>query len=230
MKPSEIEALVEKLRPRLFQGLTPHEVKEILACGRLRQYPADAVISHEGHPADNLFLLLSGRARFFTITPNGDKALLFWAVPGDCPGGAAVLATRSDYILSAETVKPSRFLCWERASALELCRRYPRMMQNVLLIAYDYLVLYRSVHLSLACDSARQRVATVLVNLATGIGRKGPDGIELDINNEELANEAHVTHFTASRLMSEWQRNGMLIKKRGRVLLSSPERLLSQRN
>ena len=93
-------------------------------------------------------------------------------------------------------------------------------MSNALLIAHDYLVLYRALHLSLACHSARQRLATVLVNLASGIGQRVPEGVQLDVNNEELANEAHVTHFTASRLMSEWQRNGMLIKRRGKVLLA----------
>jgi len=88
--------------------------------------------------------------------------------------------------------------------------------------------LYRALHLSLVCHSARQRLATVLVNLATGIGQRVPEGVQLDVNNEELANEANVTHFTASRLMSEWQRNGMLIKRRGKVLLPAPELLTHQ--
>ena len=228
MKSSEITALVEKLAPRLFEGLTPLQMKEVLGCARWRQYPADAVVSHEGHPADHFFMLLSGRARFFTINPNGDKTVLFWVAPGEYLGGAAILARPCDYLLSTECVKPSRILSWDRSSITDLCWRYPRLMQNALLLAYDYFVLYRTLHMSLACDNARQRLATVLFNLATGIGHPGPDGIELDVNNEELANEAHVTHFTASRLMSEWHRNGMLVKKRGKVLLSAPELLLAE--
>ncbi len=55
-----------------------------------------------------------------------------------------------------------------------------------------------------------------------------PEGIELDVNNEELVNEANVTLFTASRMLSEWQRSGMVLKNRGKVLLRSPEQLLSQ--
>jgi hypothetical protein len=34
-----------------------------------------------------------------------------------------------------------------------------------------------------------------------------------------------VTPFTTSRLISEWQRSGALVKRRGKVLLRSPERL-----
>jgi len=226
MTHAEIAAIVRELRPRFFEGLAAPELKPILESARMREYSAESIVFHEGHPADHLYLLLSGRARFFTLTPQGEKVLLFWAVPGELLGGAAILAQPFDYLLSTETVKRSRFLIWDRTSMAAFCRQYPRLMSNALLIAHDYMVLYRALHLSLACHNARQRLATVLVNLASGIGQKVPEGVQLDVNNEELANEAHVTHFTASRLMSEWQRNGVLIKKRGKVLLPAPELLV----
>lgn len=227
MTRAEITAAVQELKPRFFEGLTAAELKAIIDYARVREYSASSIVSHEGHPADHCYLLLSGRARFFTLTPDGEKILLFWIAPGEVLGGAAILAQRVDYLLSTETVKKSRFLVWDRATISTFCKKYPRLMSNALLIVHDYMVLYRALHLSLACHSARQRLATVLVNLATGIGQKVPEGVQLDVNNEELANEAHVTHFTASRLMSEWQRNGMVIKRRGKVLLPAPE-LLSQ--
>lgn len=229
MTRAEITAAVEELKPRFFDGLTGPELTAVLASARMREYAANSIVTHEGHPADHLYLLISGRARFFTLTPDGEKILLFWVAPGEALGGTAILSQHFDYLLSTETVKKSRFLVWNRTHSAALCQQYPRLMSNALLIAHDYLVLYRALHLGLACHSARQRLATVLVNLASGIGQKVPEGVELDVNNEELANEAHVTHFTASRLMSEWQRSGMLIKRRGKVLLSSPE-LFSQQS
>jgi CRP-like cAMP-binding protein len=71
-------------------------------------------------------------------------------------------------------------------------------------------------------------LAQVIANLSSGFGRKVPGGIELDVRNEELANEANVTPFTTSRLLSEWQRLGIVRKSRGKVLLRSPERLFIQ--
>lgn len=228
MTPCEIADVVRELNPRFLQGLTTTERTEVLACARVRKHLANATISYEGHPADHLFLLLQGRARYFTLTPQGDKALLFWVAPGECVGGAAIMSIPCNYILSSETVRNSRLLVWERSAIIAFSRKYPRLLENALLIAHDYFVLYRAAHLSLACQSARQRLATVLVNLASGIGERVPEGVQLDVSNEELANEAHVTHFTASRLMSEWQRNGVLIKRRGKVLLPSPDLLFSQ--
>ena len=71
-------------------------------------------------------------------------------------------------------------------------------------------------------------MAQVLANLANGFGRKVAGGTELEVYNEELADEANVNLFTVSRLLSDWQRKGILTKRRGRVLLRSTERLLQE--
>ncbi|MGB8768850.1 MAG: Crp/Fnr family transcriptional regulator [Candidatus Korobacteraceae bacterium] len=228
MTPSEVAAVVRDVKPRFLEGLAPPEVKAILGAAKLRRYLANSVVTNQGHPAEHLFLLVSGRARHFYITPDGQKTLLLWLPPGDILGGAAFLSRPLPYLVSTETVKSSYVLVWDRPTAREFAARYPRLVENALLIAFDYLVVYRAMHVSLACHTARQRLANVLVNLAGGIGQEVPGGIELDVNNEELANEANVTLFTASRLLSEWQRDGMVVKNRGKVLLRSPEQLLSQ--
>jgi CRP-like cAMP-binding protein len=64
----------------------------------------------------------------------------------------------------------------------------------------------------------------VLTRLAPRIGRKVPYGTELDVTNVELAHEANITHFTASRLLRELQREGTLKKSRGKILLHSADK------
>jgi CRP-like cAMP-binding protein len=225
---SEIAALVKGLKPRFLEGLAEPEVDAVLAAAKQRRYLANSVVTNQDQPADHVFLILTGRARHFFITPDGQKTLLLWLPPGEVFGGAAFLSKPVPYLVSTEIVMDSRVLVWDRAAIRGMAAQYPRLVENALLIAFDYLVVYRAMHVSLTCHTARQRLATVLVNLASGIGHEVPGGIELDVNNEELANEANVTLFTASRLLSEWQRNGMVIKNRGKVLLRSPEQLLSQ--
>lgn len=228
MTPSEIAAAVRNVKPRFLEGLAPAEVKAVLAAAKQRRYLANSVVTNHGHPADHLFLLLNGRARYFFVTPDGQKTLMFWLPPGEIFGGAAIVPKPIAYLTSTETVENSYVLVWDRSTIRELAARHPRLLENTLLIAFDYMVGYRALHVALTCHTARQRLAHVLVNLASGMGHEVPGGIELDIKNEELANEANVTLFTASRLLSEWQRNGMVVKNRGKVLLRSPELLLSQ--
>ncbi len=215
------------LKPRFLDGLAPPEVKAVLAAAKLRRYLANSVVTNQDHPADHLFLLLNGRARYFYITPDGQKTLLLWLPPGETFGEAAFLSKPVPYLVSTETVRDSYVLVWDRATIRRLAALYPRLLENALLIAFDYLVAYRAMHVSLTCHTARQRLATRAGQPRQRNRPAVPGGIELDVNNEELANEANVTLFTASRLLSEWQRNGIVVKNRGKVLLRSPEQLLS---
>jgi CRP/FNR family transcriptional regulator, nitrogen oxide reductase regulator len=221
-----VAAFLRERKPRFFEGLDAPDIRTILAAGTQQRFLANSVIVNQGSPAGHLFLLLTGRLRRFFLTEDGQKIALLRVTSGDIFGEAAVLARPVEYLVSSEAVINSSALIWNRGIIRGLCERYPRLVENTLLISFDYLVAYRAAHASLICNSAPQRLAQVLANLAEGIGQKVPGGVELDVRNEELANEANISLFTASRLLSAWQREGILVKRRGKVLLRFPGRLL----
>jgi CRP/FNR family transcriptional regulator, nitrogen oxide reductase regulator len=217
------------LKSQFLDGLTPADRKTILAAATQRRFLANSVITNQGHPANHLFLVRKGLARYFFVTGEGKKLLFRWLGPEDLFGGRTVLSSHSSYLFSTETVTDSSVLVWDRSTIRGLIARYPRLLENALLTASDYLAWHLTSHIGLACHTARQRVAQVLVTLARTIGQKVPGGVALQITNEDLANAANVTPFTASRLMSKWQSDRALVKRRGKVLLRSPERLFCTR-
>lgn len=226
LRDSEVAELVRQLKPRFLEGLAPPELQSILAAATVRRLPANFVVVNQGDPADHLFLLLKGRARYFFMTPDGEKMLLLWLPPGEMLGGAALLSKRSHYLVSTEVVRNGCALVWNRTTIRTLAAKHPQLVDNALSIAWDYLNASLATHLSMTRHTARQRLAQVLVNLASGIGHKISRGVEILVSNEDLASAANVTPFTASRLLSELQRKGLLAKSRGKVLLRDPERLL----
>ena len=223
---SPVAALLRERKPRFFEGLEAPEIRTIVAAGTQQRFSANTMIVSQGYPAEHLYLLLTGRARRFYLTEDGQKVVLLRVPPRDIFGEAVLLARPVDYLLSAEAMTNSSTLAWNRSTIRSLCVRIPRLMDNALLVSFDYLAGYRAAHASLTCNSASQRLAHVLAHLADGIGHRVRDGIELDVRNEELANEAHISLFTASRLLSAWHREGILVKRRGKVLLRFPGRLL----
>lgn len=227
MTVGEVAARVNELEPRFLEGLAPRELAAVLAAATQRRTRAHSVVAREGHSADEVFLLLEGRARHFTTTREGEKIVVIWILPGEITGGGALLSKRPmDYLVSTEVVVDSMALVWGHSAILALAKRYPRLLENGLLIASDYLAKYRDLHIAASYDTASKRVAWVLEKLAREIGQRAVGGIELKLRNEELANEANVTIFTVSRLLSEWQRRGLLIKGRGKVVIHSPEALV----
>jgi CRP-like cAMP-binding protein len=223
--PDVAELRADPPRARFLEGLSKPEQRSVLEAASYRRFRGHSVVLNQGEPADQLYLLIKGSARYFFLTPEGRKVYLHWLVPGDIFGGASLLANPSDFLVSTEVVKNSCTLVWERNAIRSLAKRYPKLLENGLAIAMDYLTWYLASHLGLICHTARERLAHVLVSLSRGIGRKCSNGVHLDITNEQLANTANITLFTASRLLSGWQRTGAVAKSRGRVILRRPERL-----
>ena len=227
MASSRIAAVSTGWISSFFDGLASQDRKKILAAAKPRRFAANSVITNQGHPADNLFLVTKGRARYFFDELGGQHILLHWLAAGDLIGGKALLAKPASYLLGSETVRECSVLVWDRATIRGFVAEYPSLLENALFTASDYLGWYLTAHVALTCHSAEQRLAGVLSNLAGVMGQTVPGGVEIDVTNEELANAANVTAFTASRVLSAWQRNGVLKKSRGKILLRQTTQLFS---
>lgn len=226
---SEAEVLLRGQTPRFLEGLSPSEREAFLAAATLRKVPPGSLITRQGFPASSLALLVQGRARFTCTTIAGRKLSLRWIYPGEICGLAALLRHQRDYLLTAEAARATVALVWRRSTLRSFAESCPRLLDNALMLSFDYIRLYQIAHVSATSRTARQRLAMVLGTMAGGIGQKVDEGVEVTVRNEELANEANVTVFTTSRLLNEWQREGLLVKTRGKIVLRSPRALLRHR-
>lgn len=226
MNASQVATLIRKLRPPLLDGLAPVEVSAVLAAARHRRLLANSVMTNQEHPAKDLFMILTGCARSFFLTEGGQKLHVQSYLPGEIFGTVAMLSKPGMCSVSTEAVENSHALVWNRAGIRNLVASHPKLLDNALSIMANYMNVAIATQVSLSCHTARQRLAIALANLASGVGHEVMGGVELIVRNEELAAAANITPFTASRVMSDWDRSGMVRKSRGRVLLPSPERLL----
>lgn len=226
MTTSELAAFVKRLAPPFLQDLSSSEIDVVLSSARQQRFLANSVITNQGHPANYVYMILTGAARSFFLTQTGHKLHVFSFPAGEMFGGMALVARPSEYIVSTEAVKDSYTLAWDHVAIRKLILRFPKLMDNALSIASEYVNATIGTQVALSCHSARQRFAETLVAMASGVGRRTDAGIEVTIRNEELASAANITTFTASRIMSEWQREGLVKKTRGKVLVPYPERLL----
>ena len=225
---SQAASVAEDFRPQFLEGLEPGELKSILGAAAKLQFSANSVVIQQGEPARRLFLLTEGSARFFYLSPEGHRLLGPRILPGELFGAAAIMVRHCSYLASTETLKDSRALAWDRTAIRALATKYPRLLDNALSAAYEYIDWALIAYIRLAYHSARVRLAQTLVDLTRSVEHKNFGGVELQVTNEELANAANVTVFTASRLLSEWHRSGALVKSRGKIQLRHPERLFSR--
>ena len=214
------------VKSRFLDGSAPREFDEVVAAAASKQLSANSVVMSQGQPANHLFLLAKGRARYFFLTEDGRKLLLHWVLPGEIFGVSTLFAKRASHVLGVEVVEESAVLTWGRTAIRRCVTKYPQLLHNTLPIFADYVSRHVALQEALSQPNGRHRLAQVLVTLARAIGQETQGGSELNVTNAELAAMSNVTVFTTSRLLNEWQRKGVLAKSRRKILLQFPERLL----
>jgi CRP-like cAMP-binding protein len=208
-------------------GIRGNQLSEIVGAADVREIGARQIIMREGAPAAHLFLLKSGRAKFYRLTRSGDEVLLSMLVPGDAFGLGTLFAHPVPYVGTVETTRDSELLVWKHARIRLLAQKYPRLAQNALGIVLRYLNEHFDRLFGLVAGTAAERLAGVVLHLGKKSGLVVPSGVEINATNDELAAQANISPFTVSRLLNKWVQKGALRKSRGKVFIKSLEKLMS---
>jgi CRP-like cAMP-binding protein len=212
--------------PPLLAGLTDDQQRELLAAARVRQLKPREVLANQGDPAEFFALLQVGHLKLSQVNAGGAETLVRFVGPGDA-FGAIALVPGSRYPLSAIAVEPSRALIWSRETITSFAERLPQLKSNVLAEITRRMTGILSMAQELATERVPQRLARALLRLAEHGGRRTSHGLEIvhPITRQELAELTGATLFTVSRLMAQWEANGLLRTGRGRVTLVDPDAL-----
>ena len=220
-------AVAANFQSRLFEGLTAAERHTFLEAARQRKLSDNQVLQHEGEPGNHLSMVISGLAGLYKITPKGRKLFVRWIAPGDVFGLVAMQRDVRSYLTTVHALRAGSVLVWERGALNDLTHQIPRVRENALAIATDHFAHVLEVLVVRASQAAHQRLAQILIEIARQIGRLENNGLDVVATNEQLADMADVSLFTVSRHLSDWQRHGILAKRRGRIRLLDMEGLIA---
>jgi CRP-like cAMP-binding protein len=212
---------------QLFSGLQDNEIKTIQAAAIRRKFDASRIIVTANEPATSLFLVVTGCVDYYVTNEAGRDILLRRLTAGDVFGVGSFLSKPIGYIGTAKAAQDTQVLEWKDRVIRQLAKTYPQLSENALRTVLRYLALYAKRHIGLVSNTAQERLACALSSLGSRTGHAVPAGIEIGIKNEDLASLADVSFFTASRVLKDWDRHGVVEKSRGKVIIRSPEKLLA---
>ncbi len=147
--------------------------------------------------------------------------------PFECFGLGTLLPAPLHYLGTAEAVIASEVVKWDHAEIIRAADTHPEIRTNALRITLQFLGILSDRHSALFEGDASHRLAHVLIDLGRRGGGIHPEGIDVHITNEHLGALADVSRFTASRVLSDWSKKGVITKRREAVLIHSPEALLA---
>lgn len=215
-------------RSVLFHGLSAEERETVLRRAVSRQAERRQIVFHEGDPADALYIVDTGRVKLTQLAADGQEVLVGFLGPGDLFAGVAALPD-SRYPVTAAAVEPTRLLLWHRGDLEDLCGRYPRIRTNILQTMAGRMREALGRVRELSTERVAQRVARALLRLVRQAGRRMETGVLIDhpLSRQELAEMTGTTLYTVSRLLSQWEEEGIVEAGRERVLVRTPHRLVS---
>lgn len=210
----------------LFAGLPAREIEALAAVAREETRRPREYVFMEGDPAEWLCLVRSGRVKILRHSRAGKEVVLELLGAGEIFGGVAVLERRP-YPATAQTTEPSVIVKIPADALIAVAERHPSLIREMaLLIGRRLRAAHDSVK-SLAVDPVESRLAGTLLRLAEREGTRGREGLVLPfhLTRQSLADMSGTTVETAIRVVSRWQREGLVRDEGGRLVLADVEAL-----
>lgn len=220
---------IEALRQvELFRDLSPADLVSILEAASYRRVERGSFFFQQGDATVLLYVLLSGQARLVQITPEGQQVILRVIRAGDMFGGVAALGM-GEYPASAEATDDCQALAWDGATMNQLLERIPRLAINALRLLAQRIQELQDRLREMATERVERRVARTLLRLVRQAGCKVDEGILIDLplSRQDLAEMAGTTLYTVSRILSQWEQQGLVEGGRARVLIRAPHALVA---
>lgn len=218
------ESLLQTLPP--FSRLTRGQVREILDQATPMRFDEGKAVFTEGMPAERFYLLLDGHIRVFRMTPDGDQVIAMHIPPGQLFGIASAIG-RDTYPATAVAASELLALCWPtRLWATFIA--YDGFATATYRTVGDRLTEVHERVAELATQAVERRVAAALLRMTNQSGRRTDDGIEIafPVTRADIAEMTGTTLHTVSRLLSAWERDGVVKSTRRRVTVTAAHRLV----
>jgi CRP-like cAMP-binding protein len=148
--------------------------------------------------------------------------------PGEMMGGVAALG-QSEYPGSAEALDDCQALSWDGAMMGQLMESIPHLAVNALRILAERTIELQNRVREMATERVERRIARALLRLTRQAGRKVEEGILIDLtlSRQDLAEMTGTTLFTVSRILSQWEQQGLVKSGRARIIIRHPHSLVA---
>lgn len=219
------ETLLANLPP--FARLSRREIRDILDQASARRHEQGTPVFREGDAAERFYLLLDGYIRVVRTTTEGEHVIALHIAAGQLFGIAAALG-RDTYPATAMTAVDCVALSWPMRLWHQFCATYEGFSTESYKIVGNRVGEMQARIAEMATQAVEQRVAAALLRLVNQTGRKAEGGIEIGfpITRQDIAEMTGTTLHTVSRLMSAWQKQGIVESRRRQVLVIQPHQLV----
>lgn len=176
------------------------------------RYGRGDLIFREGDPTEYFHIVKEGTVKCVKSTPDGKECTMKVLMPGDLFCCDAAVFDGACHPGTAQPIGDVSILRIRKQAYLDLLRRNPEAAIEVIRYLGKRLSEVQEKAKILALDRADQRLASLLIDLATRNGVKDARGIRLPfrLTRQDMANMIGATTETAIRVMGQFKRGRLV--------------------
>ncbi len=209
-----------------FDGLTDRELELVAGLLVERRYAKSAVIFMEGEPGEAVFIIRQGKVKISKSTADGREQILHILKDGDV-FAEVVLFDKGPYPATAEAVEETAVMLLRNADMEKLLQKQPVLAVKMLRLMARRLRQAQLLIRDLALHDAYGRLAGLLLRFARREGKRAKDGIilDLELTRQDMASMIGTSRETVARILSRFQKEGVLSLDRQRIIILDEEKL-----
>jgi CRP-like cAMP-binding protein len=211
----------------VFEHATDEDLKLIARHAIERSIEEGEFFFFQGDAAVYFYVLISGRAKLMQTNPAGQQVNLRTINEWQMFGALGAVRENATYPATAQALEHSTALAVKSDYLRELMETRPYLSFALMQLMTTYIQEMQERYRELATEKVERRIARALLRLARQMGTKMEGGIELAFTRQELAEMSGTTLYSVSRILSEWERQGLVDAGRERVLIRNPHGVVS---
>jgi CRP/FNR family transcriptional regulator len=205
----------------LLSHLSDDEVRALLDVCRTEHLPAGSQVFSPHQPAESFYVILTGRAKVYKLSPKGDEQILHLYGPGNTFGEAAMWAS-IHYPAHAEVLADATLLIVKRSVLKQLIARDPEIAMAMMGGMSAKLREFNQLIEQLSLREVPARLANVLLELPA---RAGTDTVVLKQTKRELAGQIGTIPETLSRALKKLSASGLIEVNGPEITILDPDGL-----
>ena len=211
MRPDEIESRLRACV--LFREVSPERLRAFARETTPRRFEDSQTLWHAGEAPSSFTLIQRGLVQVLRRMPSGDVATLGLFGPRESVGTVAVLNRKpypAEAVASADLVE---VLCVRAEPVVQAMAEDPALSLAFNRALCDHSEMLRSRIDVLSAGAVPSRVATLLLHLADRFGDTDDEGVlrvPLTLSRTSLARLVSARVETVIRVVSDWQKRGLL--------------------
>jgi CRP/FNR family transcriptional regulator, nitrogen oxide reductase regulator len=211
----------------VFQNATDDDLKLITQHSIERSIEEGEFFFFQGDPAEYFYILISGRAKLMQTNPSGQQVNLRTINEWQMFGALGAVRDNATYPATAQALEQSSALAIKSDYLRGLMQTRPYLSMDLMKLMTTYIQEMQERYRELATEKVERRIARSLLRLAAQMGVKMDGGIELTFTRQDLAEMSGTTLYTVSRVLADWERQGLVEAGRERVLIRNPHGVVS---